>query len=145
MNEKGPIRANITQTVPYFSVGNMEQSIHFYVEQLGFKITNQWIPRGKIEWCWLQRGGGALMLQTFNAGSVWEGKRGEGVAIFFQCEDAIALYNEFIDNQVKAFEPFVGNGLWDLKVIDPDGYHLHFESVTDVPEETMYSEWAKNK
>jgi hypothetical protein len=28
---------------------------------------------------------------------------------------------------------------------DPDGYGLHFESPTDVPEETTYSEWLRQK
>jgi lactoylglutathione lyase len=40
-------------------------------------------------------------------------------------------------------EPFVGNQLWDVALSDPDGYRLHFESPTDVPEETRYSEWIK--
>jgi lactoylglutathione lyase len=68
-----------------------------------------------------------------------------GVTIFFQCRDSLALYHEFIDKGVNASEPFVGNGLWDGKVTDPDGYNLHFESLTDVSEETKYSDWLKSR
>ena len=50
-----------------------------------------------------------------------------------------------IDNGIKTEEPFVGNGLWDVSVVDPDGYNVHFESKTDVEEETRYSEWRKGK
>jgi hypothetical protein len=70
---------------------------------------------------------------------------GAGVSTWFQCRDSLALYNEFIEKGVNVQEPFVGNGLWDVKVSDPDGYDLHFESRTDVAEETTYSEWIKNK
>jgi hypothetical protein len=33
--------------------------------------------------------------------------------------------------------------MWVVAFPDPDGYRLDFESPTDVPEETMYSEWFK--
>jgi hypothetical protein len=36
--------------------------------------------------------------------------------------------------------PFVGNNLWVTSFTDPDGYRLDFESPTDVPEETVYSD-----
>ena len=31
----------------------MEASLKFYIDKLGFAITNQWAPHDKIEWCWL--------------------------------------------------------------------------------------------
>ncbi len=140
---------NIQYGMPLFMVSNMEASLKFYTEGLGFSILNTWTPRGKIEWCWLQREGGPIMLQeaglsegkSFLSGD----KPGAGVSIWFQCRDSLVLYHDFIERGVKAQEPFVGNGLWDVKVTDPDGYLLHFESKTDVPEETMYSEWLKSQ
>ena len=47
---------NIIQAVPFFMVTDMEASLRFYVEGLGFTMTKKWIPRGKIEWCWLELG-----------------------------------------------------------------------------------------
>ena len=70
-------------------------------------------------------------------------KPGAGVSVWYQCKDSLALYHEFIEKGVAAREPFVGNGLWDVSLTDPDGYSIHFESPTDVPEETMYSDWLK--
>ncbi len=140
---------NIQYSIPLFMVSNMEASLKFYTDGLGFKILNTWTPRGKIEWCWLQREGGPVMLQEFRATEkrpyLSGDKPGAGVSIWFQCVDSLALYHEFIKNGVNAQEPFVGNGLWDVKVIDPDGYNLHFESRTDVPEETTCSEWLNKK
>jgi lactoylglutathione lyase len=140
---------NIQYAIPLFMVSNMETSLKFYTDGLGFTVLNTWTPRGKIEWCWLQREGGPLMLQEFRASETKPylsgDKPGASVSIWFQCLDSLALYHEFIDKGIDAQEPFVGNGLWDVKVIDPDGYNLHFESPTDVPEETKYSEWLNKK
>ncbi len=36
--------------------------------------------------------------------------------------------------------PFVGNRLWVVPVIDPDGYRMEFASPTDAPEESELEE-----
>ena len=136
---------NIRQAVPFFMIIYMERSLKFYVDGLGLELKNKWMPRGQIEWCWLQREGAAIMLQEYKkqfAQNI-QGKLGEGVSICLICEDALVLYNEFLSKGLSPSEPFVGNGMWDVQIKDPDGYVLHFESITDVPEETMYSQWKK--
>jgi lactoylglutathione lyase len=62
---------------------------------------------------------------------------GLGVSIAFTCKDAIAIYRELIARGVEATRPMVGNGMWVTQVVDPDGYQLFFESVTDAPEESQ--------
>lgn len=64
--------ANVKQAVPFFGVTNMEASLRFYVDGLGFKMKHWWIPDrgehnrdGKIRWCWLDLGDAAIMLQEF--------------------------------------------------------------------------------
>jgi lactoylglutathione lyase len=140
-----PPTPNIRLTVPFFMVRDMDASLNFYVDKLGFTVTNQWTPRGKIEWCWLQRDGVSLMLQEPRNREKFdqEGPKGKGLSICFQCEDALALYHEFTAKGIEINEPFVGNNLWVVAFSDPDGYRLDFESRTDVPEETKYSEWFK--
>lgn len=138
-------KANIKLAVPFFMVSNMERSLRFYVDGLGFVMTNQWTPRGKIEWCWLQRDAVSLMLQESHQDIRQDGKPGVGVSICFQCEDALALYHEFVNKGLKVREPFVGNNMWVVIVEDPDGYKLDFESRTDVPEETTYTEYEKGR
>jgi len=130
---------NVQQTVPFFMVSNMEASLRFYIDGLGFRRTNQWIVDNKIRWCWLQLGGAAHMLQEYRADSpLAAAKRGEGVSICFQCKDALAIYHDAIAHGLKPQRPFVGNNMWVTILTDPDGYKLDFESPTDVPEETVY-------
>jgi catechol 2,3-dioxygenase-like lactoylglutathione lyase family enzyme len=134
---------NIKQAVAFFAVSNIEASVRYYVDGLGFEMTNKWIDEGKLRWCWLQRGGAALMLQEFRKEGhdswVPEGKVGVGVSICFICEDALAIYREVTARGIQASKPFVGNGMWVTSLSDPDGYRIEFESYTDVPEETVYS------
>jgi lactoylglutathione lyase len=137
--------SNIQLAVPFFMVRDMETSLNFYVDKLGFKMTNQWTPRGKIEWCCLQRDAVSLMLQEPRDKDKFdkEGPKGKGLSICFQCRDALALYHEFTAQGIEIKEPFVGNNMWVVCFPDPDGYSLDFESPTDIPEETNYSEWFK--
>ena len=136
---------NIKQAVPFFMVTNMEKSLDFYVKALGFESKLDWRPNGRIEWCWLEREGVAIMLQEYRKEFVPKEKLGEGVSICFICEDALQLYTEFLQKGAQPLEPFVGNKMWVTSLRDPDGYSLNFESNTDVAEETTYSEWTSKK
>jgi hypothetical protein len=135
---------SIKQAVPFFWVWNIAESVLYYVEGLGFEMTKKWIDDGKLRWCWLELGGAALMLQEIKAEGhdSWlpEGKLGIGVSIFFICEDALAIYRKVRSRGIQASTPFVGNGMWVTSLTDPDGYRLEFESYTDDPEETKYTE-----
>jgi len=137
-------KPNVKQAVPFFAVSDMKASLAFYVEGLGFEMAGKWEPDGQIRWCHLQLGGAALMLQEHRTEGhdswVPECKVGEGVAIAFFCEDAVALYRQFKERGVQASQPRVGNGQWVTEMSDPDGYKLFFESFTDAPEESLLSE-----
>jgi predicted lactoylglutathione lyase len=137
-------KANVKQAVPFFMVKDMDSSISFYVNGLGFQMTEHWIDKGKIRWCWLTIDSAAIMLQEYDKkNNRLKEKVADGVEIFFICEDALAIYKQIITNGIQASEPFVGNKMWVIRVKDPDGYKISFESFTDVAEETKYSEWTK--
>ena len=131
--------ANVRQAVPFFMVASMEDSLRHYVDGLGFTMKHEWISEGKLRWCWLERGGAALMLQELRAESIPTDRLGVGVSIYFICDDALALHREITARGVEARRPFVGNGMWVTSLRDPDGYQLHFESPTDAPEESEYT------
>jgi lactoylglutathione lyase len=143
---------NVKQAVPFFGVTNMESSLRFYVDGLGFKMKRWWIPDqgdgqddykpdGRIRWCWLELGEAAIMLQEFLPERQPKETLGSGLNVCFQCEDALALYREFRSRGIQTLKrPFVGNRLWVVPVTDPDGYRMEFSSPTDAPEDTELEE-----
>ena len=142
----------------------MEESVRFYVEGIGFRMTQKWVDEGKLRWRRLEAGGAALrqaqgrppqarshpersrgaalMLQEFpkEGHDAWapEGKVGEGVSVCFICEDALAIYHQVSSRGIHAARPFVGNAMWVTSLSDPDGYRIDFESPTEAPEESEY-------
>lgn len=136
--------ANVKQVIPFLGVTEMERSLRYYVDGLGFSVTHKWVVDERIRWCCLSLGGAAVMLQEFlrdgHGTKQPQGKWGEGVTLVFICEDAVALWRAFRSRGIDASEPQVGNAMWVTSLTDPDGYRIDFESETDVPEETRLSE-----
>jgi lactoylglutathione lyase len=128
---------NVRQVVPFLRVADMERSLRYYVDGLGFEMKLQWIDDGKLRWCWLDLGGASMMLQESPPAA---SPTGLGVSLCFICDDALALYREYTSRGVVCSEPEVGNAMWYTETSDPDGYVLQFESATDVPEDTKLSE-----
>ena len=122
-------------------VTDMEASLRFYVDGLGFTKTLDWQPHGKVEWCWLQNGAAAMMLQEYRPGHRPDATRGIGVSVCFMCDDALAIHRETRARGLRTEKkPFVGNHLWVVHFKDPDGYDIYFESATDVAEDTELSD-----
>lgn len=143
MESAAPTTGNVKQAVPFFGVTDMQASLKFYVEGLGFTIKNSWTPDGpgKIRWCWLELGNAALMLQEFRPEHRPKEMLGTGASVCFQCEDALALYREFKARGIQTRNrPTVGNNMWVVPVTDPDGYRIEFESPADAPEESELEE-----
>jgi lactoylglutathione lyase len=58
-------RSNVRQAVPFFMVHDIDASLRFCIDGLGFRKTIDWVDDGKLRWCWLELGGAAMMLQEF--------------------------------------------------------------------------------
>ena len=56
-------RVKIAQTVPLFAVADVERLVAFYVDGLGFEMQEKWEKDDELQWCWIQHGDRALMLQ----------------------------------------------------------------------------------
>lgn len=150
MGPSAVVTSNLTEVVPFLGVTDMERSLRFYLDGLGFILKHKWEPEGQIRWCWLTRGGASIMLQEFVKDAHRgrrrpEGVLGQGVKLCFQCEDALALYHEFRARGLDPSEPFVGNSMWVTSLRDPDGYRVEFESMTDITEDTTLGEFEASK
>src|SRR5262249_9513868 len=97
---------NVQQTVPLLNVANLQESLRFYVDGLGFEVKRKWESDGRLYWCWLQHGGASLMLQQppTDGPDSWKpgGVVGEGISICFQCQDAIAIHRQMLNRNFEA-------------------------------------------
>ena len=80
---------NVKQVVPFFRIS---EALHpFLHARPRLPMKHRWLVDEKLRWCWLELGGAALMLQTYvkDSRNAPVGKFGQGVALSFQCEDAV--------------------------------------------------------
>ena len=135
--------SDVERTVPLPAAAGTGTSLEFHVNGPGFAMTRRWIHEGRSRWRRREHGTAALRLREFDRKGphAWipGGKLGAGVSINFIRRDALALHREFQARGIQAGRPFVGNGMWVTSPKDPDGYQLHFENVTDAPEDTEYA------
>ena len=138
------VEPNVGQVVPLLWVRDIQASLRFYRDGLGFAVAKEWADEGRLRWCWMTLGNAAVMLQeTWTEGpdrNVADGPVGRGVILHFICRDALAVYRDVRARGVEAKRPFVGNAMWVTELSDPDGYHLVFESPTDAPEDSKWQE-----
>lgn len=125
--------ASVEKLVPHLSVSDMERSLAFYRDGLGFEMTQSWKPQDRILWCWLKRGGAELMLGQHDSGALLQNPA-PGAAYYFICGDAAALREELLSRGLKPGKAFVAfYGMKQVNIKDPDGYDLWFESATNEP------------
>jgi uncharacterized glyoxalase superfamily protein PhnB len=124
--------STVRELIPLLFVDDIEQSLAFYCERLGFELVNKWEPDGKLSWCRIERGGAAVMLQQACTEDGPAAGRGRGVGFFFNCDDVDAAYAQFSANGLKLDPPAVAfYGMKQVFCKDPDGYELCFQSPVE--------------
>jgi uncharacterized glyoxalase superfamily protein PhnB len=123
--------AVVRQLWPLLVVQDIERSVGFYRDRLGFALASQANAQGKVFWCRLERGGASIMLQQAEAEDGLPEGRGRGVVFYFVCDDADAIYAELSSRGLQLDSPKVAYyGMKQLFVPEPDGYLICFESET---------------
>lgn len=129
MNVSDPLDSAGTREVwPLLVVSDLEASLRHYVERLGFETVGQAVDEDGAYWCRLRRGGASLMLQR-GAGAVRP--PGSNVQLYFICDDVDALATEVRSRGVDLGAPVdAPYGMRQLRLPDPDGYEIWFETRT---------------
>lgn len=122
----------IRELVPLLFVQDIERSMAFYRDSLGFAVAGKWEPEGQLAWCRLQRDGSAVMLQQADEEDGPAAGRGRGIGFFFICDDVADIHAELSGRGLQLVSPEVAfYGMQQVFVADPDGYELCFESPTE--------------
>ena len=119
----------VRQLVPLLVVTDIQRSLEFYRDRLGFVLTGQADSEGKMFWCSMARGGSAIMLQQAEAEDGPAAGRGRGISLYFVCDDADAIYAELTSRGLQLSSPVVAYyGMKQVVVPEPDEYYICFES-----------------
>lgn len=119
------------QMCPLLWVQDIQRSVAFYVDRLGFTLSKQAGEGPELYWCEVEREGAALMLQQNDPDRPWPDPPAPTVHFYIVCEDADALHEEFGSAGLELEPPTVAwYGMNQLMVKDPDGYGLCFENPT---------------
>jgi lactoylglutathione lyase len=127
---KDPETLRLRSIMPNMTVNDLQASIRFYTEVLGFVVGERWEEGGKLLGVMLKAGACQIGLSQDDWKKGRDRKKGEGVRIWCETSqdvDALAarikaaggkLTQEPNDNDMG------GRHFW---IDDPDGYHLSFE------------------
>lgn len=123
------MRTNIgSRIVPSLMVRDLDESLDFYVEKLGFEVTGRYPEMGDPVWAEVRRDG--VILQFFGADSAPEGLSstpGLSGTLYFYPESVMKLAGELRGKVLFEWGPEVMDyGQREFALRDPDGYFLAF-------------------
>lgn len=124
--------AQVRDVWPLLFVTELDRSLVFYRDTLGFELLGEARDDGRVCWCRLRRGGATLMLQQACPEDGEPGERGRGVVFYFICDDADAMHAELTARGLElAPATTAPYRMRQVELADPDGYQLCFESPLD--------------
>jgi len=114
--------AVVSQLWPLLFVRELESSLSFYRDQLGFSLVGtDGKPEGEMRWCRLERGGASIMLQQEEKDNGHRATHNPKVCFYFICDDADAMHSEFLSRGLQVDPPTVAYyGMKQLFVPEPD-------------------------
>ena len=129
-NREGASR-NLASISPFFIVKDLQTSIAYYRERLGFQLDFQG-PEGDVYYAGVSRDGIGIMLKailpdvlpcpnhTRHEWARWDA--------YIYTRDPDALFDEFSRRGASFVKTlsFIDDGLWGFEIADADGYVLAF-------------------
>ena len=127
---------NLTSISPFFIVKNLQVSIAYYVERMGFTLDFQG-PEDDVYYGQVSREGMAIMLKAIlpDVLPVPNHTRHEWARwdAYVYLRDPDTLFREFRERGVSFVKElsFIDKGLWGFEVKDADGYIIAFFVLRD--------------
>ncbi len=121
---------------PLLQVFDMQTSLDFYCNKLGFILVEKAGPPDDIGWVMLKLNDTRLMLNTQyempdRPGSPDPARKEAhtDACLYFMCDDADKVYDYVIQKGIEAAKPAIAPyGMKQLYITDPDGYNICFQS-----------------
>ncbi|MGN6495145.1 MAG: VOC family protein [Agriterribacter sp.] len=129
------MQAAFVDSCTLLQVFDMNTSLKFYCDVLGFVVYQKGGPENDIGWVWLKRGNIHLMLNTAYetadrppAPDTARMAAHDDTCIYFSCPEVDEYYEYLLAKGVSINKPAIAPyGMKQMYLHDPDGYHLCFQ------------------
>ena len=118
---------------PSFTVNDVDKSITFYRDVLGFKVEQEWKENGKVRGVSFRAGKVTLMIGQDDWKKGRDRMKGQGFRMYFETatEKEVDALAQGIAKRGGTLESLPENRPWgyrDFSMADPDGFKLTFGS-----------------
>jgi catechol 2,3-dioxygenase-like lactoylglutathione lyase family enzyme len=123
---RDPETLRLRSFMPSLTVNDLDKSVRFYTDVLGFIVGERWEEGGKLLGVMLKAGACEIGLSQDDWAKGHDRKKGEGIRLYCdtaQDIDALAARIKAAGGRLTQ-EPRDEMGGRHLSVDDPDGYHL---------------------
>ena len=122
--------------VPMIGVQDVNASVDFYCDKLGFVLDDEFVHDGVRRWAHLQRDQAALMLTSHNVSKEPHTRDGHrDVALYCYTTDLTGLLADLREAGCAVKGPWVTfYGQKEIQVEDPDGYRVLIGQQTEEPQ-----------
>jgi uncharacterized glyoxalase superfamily protein PhnB len=134
---------NLTDVIPNLIVADMDRSVAFYRDVLGFSVVTAVPDQAPFAFVWLQRGTVSVFLNSREAatqdeGEFWKSRSIGGTISMFVTMEAETLEKgvdalfESVQPKARVVMPLKNQfyGMREFAIEDPDGYVLIFAQRT---------------
>jgi catechol 2,3-dioxygenase-like lactoylglutathione lyase family enzyme len=136
-----PVMIKLQGMTPMLNVQDIDRSLAFYRDTLGFELASSQEALEERNWCYIRHGAIHLMLDggtsegeaLFDPDTVPEDGAWHAIYYFYP-EDVVALHSQLADSGYDVSELYVtAYGMREFWLKDPDGHLLTFGQPTAVP------------
>ena len=130
---KDPETLRLRGIVPSLTVNDLQASIRFYTDVLGFVVGERWEDGGKLMGVMLKAGSCQIGLSQDDFKKGRDRQKGVGTRIWCETSqdvDALAARIKAAGGKLTQ-EPRAEMGGKNFAIDDPDGYHLSFEQRSE--------------
>jgi uncharacterized glyoxalase superfamily protein PhnB len=126
---KQPESLRLRDIAPGFTVNDLQQSIAFYVDALGFTVHERWETGGELQGVMLRAGNCRVGLSQDDFAKGRDRPKGIGMSVWLttiqDLESVVARLKEagVVLEQELAEQPWGGRA---FTVVDPDGFRITF-------------------
>jgi len=125
----GAASLDVQSLSPSMTVNDLEGSLKWYQDSLGFKVEQRHEREGKLRAASLSAGSARVMLNQEDGAKGTDRIKGQGMSLYFTTQQSVdALAEKFTANggTLQVGPQDMPWGVRMISVLDPDGYKLVF-------------------